>query len=733
MQSTLKLALFSMGASAVLLSEAHAQTQDNTISQTQVQTQPQRSPDAAGAGPAAVQQGGTSNGGTGQTANSGSSVAEVIVTAQKRSQNIQRVPAAVSVVSNARLTALGVTNLDQLGNTTPGVEIVPLRNQSLVFIRGVGQTLTSPNADAAVATNLNGVYLPAEIAGASFFDVDRVELVPGPQGTLYGRNSTGGVVNITTRTPNNSFGADGFVELGNYDRRQVVLGLDVPITSALSSRTAGTIVDHDGYFTNGEDDEKASAVRETLVWKPSTRTSVTGVATYTHDGGIGDVLQNVPELECGDRCATFNPRALGYYHRDDVFQGSLQVNQELTDALSLTYIGGYNHVTDHEDNALYVGPPPAPYMIREKIGIQSDEFRLNANFRSLQGIAGLYYFNQNTFFETRAQTSPAFIIDNPFSGPSHGEAAFAQGTYSVLPALRLTVGGRYSETVKSIDGFNSNTATSGALLLLRPYDGRSVYDHPDWKVGAEYDLTPRSLLYANVSTGFTPGGFSTAPAVVGQTQAAPFKPVTLLAYTAGTKNRFSQGRITVNLEGFYYDYKNYQVSARDVVTAQNLVFNAAKATIYGAQLDSHFTPTRFDDFSVGATYLHAIANVLVTPTADYNGYQLPFSPDWTLNAFYQRSIDVGNDAQVRAKANFQYTTGRWSIYSHAPGFYINADTHTDLTLGYYAAGDRWYLQGFVRNVENNVVKTTCSNALPGPAGCYFEPPRTYGATLGFKY
>ena len=153
---------------------------------------------------------------------------DIIVTAQKKSESLQSVPAAVSVVGNERLESLGVTNLSQIGNLAPGISVTPVRSQAFIFIRGVGQTLTSPNADAAVATNLNGVYLPAEIAGTAFFDVDRVEILPGPQGTLYGRNSTGGVVNIVSRTPGETFAANGLVEVGNYGRVQVVAGVNVP-------------------------------------------------------------------------------------------------------------------------------------------------------------------------------------------------------------------------------------------------------------------------------------------------------------------------------------------------------------------------------------------------------------------------------------------------------------------------------------------------------------------------
>jgi iron complex outermembrane receptor protein len=246
------------------------------------------------------------------------------------------------------------------------------------------------------------------------------------------------------------------------------------------------------------------------------------------------------------------------------------------------------------------------------------------------------------------------------------------------------------------------------------------------------------MLYANVSTGFTPGGFSTAATALnpGVLQpAAPFQPVELKAYTTGIKNRVLDNRLTLNLEGFYYDYKNYQVSARDVTTGQSLVYNAAKATVYGVQTDARIAIRENDDLALGTTWLQAVANQLVAGPGNYDDYTLPFSPKWTGNLFYQHAFDVDSrGGQVRGNVNFQYTSGRWEIYSHAPGFYQGGNPHTDLTLGYYAPHDLWYVQGFVRNLENNLVKQSCGTVLPpSEAGCTFEPPRTYGAQVGFKF
>ncbi len=451
---------------------------------------------------------------------------DIVVTAMKRSDSLQDVAAAVSVIDSQRIADMGVSNLVQLENLSSGVDVSPIRSRANIFIRGVGQSLASPNADSNVAFILNGVYLPGQMSGPAFFDVDRVEILPGPQGTLYGRNSTGGVLNITSRTPGSRLAADAFVEVGNYEHVQVMAGIDIPLSGNLFSRTAATHNRHDGYMKNGEDDQKTTAIRQTLVWEAGASTKATLVGTYTHEGGIGNVLVNVPGLECGNRCASFDPKALGYYYDVDVFQGSLQVEHALSDQVTATYIGGYSHLKQDSFNALFSGPPHVALLNPEKAEVQSHEIRLNVDIGRLQAIAGGYYFDENGSIGVTISPVPGTLLVNPADVASHGAAIYGQGTYSVSGGVRLTGGLRYSNNVKSIDGVNSayNSVTS-ALLFSRPYRGRTSMDRVDWKLGFEWDLSPDSMAYASIATGFTPGGFSTGPQVIGQLRAKPFDPV----------------------------------------------------------------------------------------------------------------------------------------------------------------------------------------------------------------
>ena len=200
-------------------------------------------------------------------------LAEIVVTSLKISQTAQSVPAAVTAVNGDELDKLGVTDLQSLAALVPSLQINTIRTQASITFRGVGQTLNSPNADPQNAVNLNGLYVPMEMSGVSFYDVERAEVVPGPQGTLYGHNATGGVVNVITKRPGTEYGGEGFVEYGNYQTVHAFAALDVPVNDQFAVRGALNVLSHNGYYNNGEDDADSKAGRLTGVWKPSADTS----------------------------------------------------------------------------------------------------------------------------------------------------------------------------------------------------------------------------------------------------------------------------------------------------------------------------------------------------------------------------------------------------------------------------------------------------------------------------
>ncbi len=214
---------------------------------------------------------------------------EIIVTAQRREETLQKSSVSVQVVTGAALERAGVTQATDLNRIAPGVQIGTGGNATQIYIRGIGDFAVSALSNPAVAFNVDGVYVARpQGTNSEFYDVDRVEILKGPQGTLYGRNATGGAINVITRKPSLD-GMDGriSVDLGNYDLKHVEGALNVPLSATVAIRGAFNIVDRTGYLSDGTDDDVRQAARVNLLWKPSDVFSALLSADYAHEGGHG--------------------------------------------------------------------------------------------------------------------------------------------------------------------------------------------------------------------------------------------------------------------------------------------------------------------------------------------------------------------------------------------------------------------------------------------------------------
>lgn len=651
---------------------------------------------------------------------------EIVITAQKRVERLQDTAAAVSVATGDELINLGAQNLNEIESVSPSVKITPIRNQTMIYLRGVGQALTQPNADPSVAVNVNGAYVPSDISGNAFFDVDRVEVLPGPQGTLYGRNAAGGVINVITRMPGDELGAEGYVELGNYDRVQTFAAIDVPLGETFGARAAFIHTQHDGYMSNDTDDQDSTAARLTLKWEPGAATKVVATGMWAADQGIGPALQTKPTAR--ERHMTLDPHAAGLFVDYDSYVTSFQVDHELTSDVLLTYIAGYDHMKADANTLIFLGPPPAIVKNRNKTESFTQEARLSATAGRLELLGGLVHYRTKAIYDAPFDTGRLFFRTD-FDARSNGEAAFGRATWHASDDLRLTGGVRFSHDVKKIDGVNITRA--GPLNLNQAYRGKVSDNRIDWKAEVEFDLTDANMLYAHVATGYNTGGLSNAPAGPATTAAATFEPVRLLAYTAGMKNSFADGRLVFNVEGYYYDYKDYQVSARNPQTFQNQLFNAKESEIYGVQLEGRFQPTRNDDLAINANYLHAEIEELITPAGNFAGFELPYSPKWTANASYRRRFELANRGHVEAFGSYTYVGDHWAQYTHLPGSQLDSYKQIDAALTYRAPNHRWSFGVWGRNLsDEDVYSTLLVGGPPGPAAGMLNPPRTYGVRFG---
>ena len=579
-------------------------------------------------------------------------LADIVVTAQRRTESLQRAALAVSAVTGDDLAKSGITETANLGKLVPSLVVQPTGGTTSFFLRGVGTSSQNSFSENAIAFNFNGVYVGRPTAPAGvFYDLERVEVVKGPQGTLYGRNATGGAINVLPKKPElGKFGAEGLFEYGNYDSKKGFLALNVPIGDTVALRVAGQIVDRDGYISDGYDDDKGEAVRASLLIEPSDMWSMTLVADYyrQHGKGAGAVLLPsaafaVPDLE--DRVSVSDPRAQaaiagyaatifappfcggfgGFVRSGCVAQaGSDGFLDNKFYGLSATIVGdmGFGTLTvipayRKSDVKFRTYLPGFAGDFTDLAEQASLEVRLSSKEdQRLRYVLGAFYFGENQ--ETENFFRQGNISTTRFTPRLDTEsvAAFGQLTFDVTDALRLVAGGRYTREDKRQLTSTAAGGPPGPINppLSAPFTGDLNFEKFTWKAGVEFDAGPASLVYANVATGFKSGGF-----FVAQPPNNTFAPETLTAYTVGAKNRFFDNKLQLNFEAFYWDYKDQQITFVGGVPTGNGLFaqgsttvNAGKSKIYGAEFEARFAPSRNDLFNLNVQFLKGKYDELVT-------------------------------------------------------------------------------------------------------------------------
>jgi len=590
-----------------------------------------------------------------------SGLADIIVTAQRRSESLQRAAIAATAVSGDALVSAGVTEPVQLTKLIPALTVQPAGLSSSFFIRGVGATAINSFQENAIAFSVGGVFYarPTAPSGA-FYDLDRIEVLKGPQGTLYGRNATGGAINLIPKLPQlDRFRGDITAEYGNYNAKKLSGGINIPLGSTLALRVAGQVVDRDGYLSDGYDDEKAQAVRASLLFQPSSDFSMLLSGDYSHQGGkgIGSVLfpspqtPNVPNPN--DRIGSADPRITAIlqqvtfdqfskippfssfppavvrnlvtvplqdgFQRSDFYGVSSTINGNLGFA-DLTTIVAYRK--SKPDVLTY--NPGFPSRFVENDDQMTAELRLSSkNDGPLKYVVGAFYFfekqdgynnyNQGAFANT--EYYPRLTTES--------KAVFGQLAYGLTDTFRLVGGGRYTSESKTLVGQTRNTSLFLAGAPFVPISGDLDFDKFTWKAGFEWDAGARSLVYGNVSTGFKAGGFY--PSVGANTYA----PETLTAFTLGSKNRFFSNKFQANFEVFYWKYNNQQISYVGPIEATpgnfaqaGVTVNAGKARMYGAEAEFLYQPTSADTFGVTVQYLNAKYQSLIYDAISTNGAPL---------------------------------------------------------------------------------------------------------------
>ncbi|WP_016744898.1 TonB-dependent receptor [Rhizorhabdus wittichii] len=745
-------------------------------------------------------------------------LAEIVVTAQRKSENLQKAAIAIASVGGDTLRSAGVVNPAQLTALVPSLQVSNGNGAYANFyIRGVGNFTGNALTESAIAFNYDGVYVarPSSTSGF-FYDLERVEVLKGPQGTLYGRNATGGAINVLPRQPQFEWGGHANASYGNYDAVNLEGAINAPLAPDLAVRLTGIYNRHDGYMKDGTDDQKEYGGRLQLRYEPTSELSILIGADYFHQGGKGPGGTLVP-TGIDKRYGNFSPQADAYYaglqhvvggttfsplpniqYQDNTYWG---VNARINYA---TDFGTFTIIPAYRSSKLDYVTGNIGFFI-----LQKEKFRqqtLEARYASpdslpVQALVGGYYFRERG-------RDPYNIINNQFGFVDQFDqrygttsaAAFGRLTYAVTPDVHLTGGLRYTHERKKYSGqtlaltrvclagfaqcqgqavpfpntivpptvtvlpdtsvvpdftsFGAFPFQVGQFGTLVAQDKSKSFNKVTWRAGADWTVTPGSLLYVSYETGYKSGGFYATR------DAGIYRPETIRAWTIGSKNRFFGNRLQVNLEAFYWKYKDQQISHLGVDSANALIFpteNIGRSTLKGVEADIQYLLTPTTLLNADIQYLSAKYDrfVYTTPAAggtpqtgcavspiatgfsvDCSGFRPPQSPAWSINLGLTQTFELGSGAKIVFDGRAHYQSRTLTSLEFLDQEYQDGYLLGDLQLTYHDPSDRFTVAGFVNNVGDKTVKGQTylvTYAAVPTASAILRPPRTYGVRLGYNF
>ncbi|MBB6122387.1 TonB-dependent receptor [Sphingobium subterraneum] len=719
-----------------------------------------------------------------QAADDDTSIGDIIVTAQKSEEKLSRAPLAVTALTGDALAKNHITDAASLAASVPSMNFGMYGGTARLAIRGVGFNSINAGAEGRVAYYTDGIYFSRPATALSgFYDVARVEILRGPQGTLYGRNATGGALNVITAEPTSDLSGYFTQTVGNYNLFTEEGAISGPLSDKVSARLAVKIVNRDGYGKNygtGNDVDNAAtqSIRAKLKFEPTAETTITAAFDYHHEndrnygghyGGqaypaVFPVMLSTL-LTRAQLGGPIPPTVRDYdslidpSNRRTFYGASLTVAHDLSFG-TVKSITAYRH-SNYTDKYADGTGDATPLTNAEKSDQISQELQLSGDSDTFKWVGGLYYFHEringhvdiplgvdllNLLGLGPIPASPNGYVHGYWAGgigKTDTVAGYGQVTWKITPELELTGGVRYAwerHKVKDSVQFDFSAMTtpnplSSALFTPAPRSDSEKSFTP--KATLSYLFAPDSTVYFTVAKGYKSGGFD-----LGATQAVAYNPEKLWDYEGGIKTRLFGGRVQANLAAFYYDYSNLQVS----VIVGNIVNtkNAAKARTYGFEgeiqailapglrldMNGSYLNAKFKDFRTVNTDLQS------GPVNQYAGNTLPQSPKWQGQAGLEYTYDLANGASLRFRGDVNYTSrihfSPFNIDTISQGEY----TKFDGSIDYIGASDKWQVGVYVKNITD---KTTTASAVANSFLAsnsllsYYDPPRTYGAYVTVRF
>ncbi len=672
---------------------------------------------------------------------------EIVVTAQKREESLYEVPISVSAFNDEQLEQAIIDDVADLGRFAPSLTANNVSaGGSNIFMRGVGNEIIAVGADSSVAIYIDGVYTPRfTTALNNFVDVERVELVKGPQGTLYGRNATGGAINIVTKQPSAETSFRGDVEISNYSGRKVRAAGGGAISDTLFGRLALVYNKKDNYSYNPVFDERLDvedmfAANASLKWQPSD--SFEALLRYDHlkDDALGVVSTRVLAPGAGHAGLAFDPDP--FVNGSD-FRVSDSMNEMESRGFnaSLTWNFGSFRITSlsawkHFESDLDYDADGTERPLLSVVPVSEEESRtlseeLRIEYRGdgpWEWMAGFFYFDEDARQDLNLELLGGVLALVPLSDLDvEAWALFGELSFKPTDRLKLTAGLRYSDETK-----DHVTIMNG--VILPDSSGKASWDAITPKFTIGYDIGENLFVYATASRGFKSGGFNSV------SNSPVFDPEYLWNYEVGLKGTAPDGRARGAVTGFIYDYTDIQVRIYPEVTGAPIpIDNASKAEVKGLEVEGSLMP--FDNFQLDLSiaYINGSYKDYITanPNAgnaiqDLSGNRMIHSPRLKANIGAEYVLDLGGAGSLALRGEYVHSG---KIYFDQFNVDQTKQASYDLWNAYltYTSSDgRWTAAAWGKNLNDEVyVLQIYPSGLLGMRGL-LAPPRTYGVRVGYS-
>ena len=719
---------------------------------------------------------------------------EVVVTAQKREQNVMDVPISVTAMSGNTLESLGIYQAADLMQQVPNFSQVSFFGEGYrpnLSIRGITLGQYTDNFEAPVALYVNDVY-KSSVDGQSMamFDVAGVEVLRGPQGTLYGRNAFAGVMHFKSRKPGEEFGFNINAEYGSYENRVIQWGVDLPVSKSVRARIAGRSQENDGWiegFTDGRTSgnvdsdafratvefdlsESASLVVRAHSAKSDSLTPIGTPVGYQTSPGSGEYC-SVGQAEAGNCFGNLfgidfqTNETMGGFGQEQS-PGSNRTQHPLTqvdidgvsarldwavNGMDVTYIFGLDRVDKY-----FTEDTDGPFLLGFEDGFTLDAKQITHEIRvsgggsdSIQWMAGAYYFDDNrdtgsfllSFFDPSDDSPEGYAQENAASSTTESWSVFANADVPLKDNVNLTLGLRYTEDdraaiMSNFDPFGFTQAGNFTGLKRSRTDGQTT-----GKLGIDWSPNEDMIIFGSVSSGFQTGGSNTQ-LVFGPIEAYdPVGPQTIVSYEVGVKSTIWDGKAQYSATAFYNDISDLQgnvfVTTDSAPLGGTILLNFGDSTTYGAEIELKVRPTENFYFSVGLGLLDTELTNQFDPLLE--GAERNVSPNYALNGLVTYTIPLQDIGEFVVQIDGTYTDG-YGLGGGSGGDFPTSPYGRNQAYGLLNASlslnfcedNRCSATVFATNITDTEYKTTLVAFGDDWGVGFYNQPTRFGVRLGYQ-